>query len=261
MAPRVFVRILGVGMGAHHVTPEVADALASVDYVLAADKASDRGGTGDSDGLLALRREILAAFPGPSGPVELVAVRDPQRDRAPDLSQAGYQGAVTDWHQARAAAYAEVLRDRGGTAAFLVWGDPSLYDSTIRIVERVRDLGVDLEYDVLPGISAPQLLAARHRIVLHEVGRPVHVTTGRRLQEAVAAGLDNVVAMLNPAPERLDLEGLHDWQLWWGANLGAPGERLVAGRVGDVMPAVAEARAEAKEQAGWVMDLYLLRKS
>ncbi len=26
----------------------------------------------------------------------------------------------------------------GGSAAFLVWGDPSLYDSTIRIIERVR---------------------------------------------------------------------------------------------------------------------------
>lgn len=124
---------------------------------------------------------------------------------------------MADWHEARAARYAAVLRERGGTAAFLVWGDPSLYDSTIRIVERVRDLGVPLEFDVLPGISAPQLLAARHRIVLHEIGRPVHVTTGRRLQEAVAAGLDNIVAMLNPPPERLDLTGLDDWTLWWGA--------------------------------------------
>ena len=32
------VRVLGVGMGPHHITPEVADALRSCDYVLAAEK-------------------------------------------------------------------------------------------------------------------------------------------------------------------------------------------------------------------------------
>ncbi|MGK2882153.1 MAG: precorrin-6A synthase (deacetylating) [Mycobacterium sp.] len=246
----VRVRILGIGMGPQHVTPEVADALRTADYVLAAEK-------GDDDGLLALRRAVVHAH-GDS--VEIVSVRDPQRDRSASLSAAGYVGAVGDWHDARAAAYAEVLRQRGGTAVFLVWGDPSLYDSTIRIVEKISQLGVLLSYDVLPGISAPQLLAARHRIVLHEVGRPVHVTTGRRLQEAVGAGLDNIVAMLNPSPDRLDLTGLDDWTIWWGANLGAAGEHLVTGRLGDVLPAVIEARDEAKADAGWVMDLFLLRR-
>jgi precorrin-6A synthase len=244
-------------MGPHHVTPEVAEALRGADYVLAADK---RGGEGE-DGLLALRRAIVAAHAGPDGPVEIVSVPDPERDRSTSMTNADYQGAVADWHDARAARYAEVLRERGGTAAFLVWGDPSLYDSTIRVVEKVRELGVPVDYDVLPGISAPQLLAARHRIVLHDVGRPVHITTGRKLQEAVAAGLDNIVAMLNPPPERLDLTGLDDWTMWWGANLGATGERLVSGRLADVLPAVVDARASAKAEAGWVMDLFLLRKS
>ncbi|KWX65862.1 precorrin-6A synthase (deacetylating) [Mycobacterium sp. NAZ190054] len=256
MSEPVRVRILGVGMGPQHVTPEVAQALRDADYVLAADK----GGDDRDDGLLALRRAIVAAHAGPDGPVEIVSVADPERDRSTGLTTAGYQGAVADWHDARAARYAEVLQERGGTAAFLVWGDPSLYDSTIRVVEKVRRLGVPVDYDVLPGISAPQLLAARHRIVLHEVGRPVHVTTGRRIQEAVAAGLDNIVAMLNPPPERLDLTGLDDWTMWWGANLGAAGERLVSGRVADVLPAVVEARAAAKEETGWVMDLFLVRR-
>ncbi|PRC47204.1 precorrin-6A synthase (deacetylating), partial [Mycobacterium sp. ITM-2017-0098] len=209
----------------------------------------------------ALRRAIVEKYPGPRGPAEVVALSDPQRDRSTALTSGGYEGAVTDWHDARAAQYAAVLRDRGGTAAFLVWGDPSLYDSTIRVVEKVRALGIDVEYDVLAGISAPQLLAARHRIVLHEIGRPVHITTGRRLQEAVAAGLDNIVAMLNPPPERLDFTGLDDWTIWWGANLGADGERLVTGRLGDVLPAISDARITAEAQAGWVMDAFLLRKT
>jgi precorrin-6A synthase len=173
---------------------------------------------------------------------------------------------VADWHAARAAVYEQLLLSELGpdsVGAFLVWGDPSLYDSTIRVVDKVRALlrgQVDVDYDVLPGISAPSLLAARHRIVLHEVGRSVHITTGRRLQEAVAAGIDNLVAMLNPPPQRLDFTGLHDWTIWWGANLGASGERLLTGRLGDVLPALPEARAAAEAVDGWVMDLFLLRK-
>ncbi|MCV7072076.1 precorrin-6A synthase (deacetylating) [Mycobacterium rufum] len=249
----VRIRVLGVGMGPQHVTREVAEALRSVDYVLAAEKSDD-------DALLALRRAIVERHPGPRGPADVVAVPDPPRDRSAGLSTERYESAVTDWHDARAERYAEVLRCRGGTAAFLVWGDPSLYDSTIRIVEKVRGQGLDVDYDVLPGISAPGLLAARHRIVLHEVGRSVHITTGRRLQEAVAAGIDNIVAMLNPPPQRLDVSGLHDWTIWWGANLGAPGEQLLTGRLGDVLPALPDARAAAEARDGWVMDLFLLRK-
>ena len=240
-------------MGPQHVTEEAAEALRSVDYVLAAEKSSD-------DQLLALRRAIVAAHPGPAGPAEVVAVPDPQRDRSAGLSTGGYENAVADWHDARAAQYAALLERRPGTAAFLVWGDPSLYDSTIRIVEKIRALGVALDYDVLPGISAPQILAARHRIVLHDVGRPVHITTGRRLQDAVSAGQDNIVAMLNPPPERLDFTGLGDWTLWWGANLGAVGERLVTGRVTDVLPTVTAAREAAQRADGWVMDVFLVRK-
>lgn len=253
MSAPVRIRVLGVGMGPQHVTHEVAEALRSVDYVLAAEKSDD-------DALLALRRAIIDAHPGPHGPAEVIAVPDPPRDRSASLSAERYESAVGDWHDARAERYADVLRRRGGTAAFLVWGDPSLYDSTIRIVEKVRGQGLDVDFDVLPGISAPGLLAARHRIVLHEVGRSVHVTTGRRLQEAVAAGIDNIVAMLNPPPQRLDFTGLHDWTIWWGANLGAPGEHLLSGRLGDLLPVLPDARAAAEARDGWVMDLFLLRK-
>ncbi|WP_448418865.1 precorrin-6A synthase (deacetylating) [Mycolicibacter minnesotensis] len=246
---QVRVRILGVGMGPGHVTPEAAAALRSADYVLAWDK-----GDGDT-GLLALRRAVVAAH---AAHVPIVTIADPDRDRSPELTGPGYAAAVADWHDARAARCAQVLGERGGVAAILVWGDPALYDSTIRIVERVRSLGVELDYDVLPGISAPQLLAARHRIVLHEVGRPVHITTGRRLAQAVASGQDNIVAMLNP--DGLDLSAVADWTIWWGANLGAAGEQLVTGRVGEVADEIAAARQAAKAEAGWVMDVLLVRR-
>jgi precorrin-6A synthase len=236
----VRVRILGVGMGPQHVTPEVAQALRSSDYVIAAEKS-------DGDGLLAARVSMAEAHG-----VEVVTVRDPERVSDDSVD---YQRAVRDWHEARVAAYEHVLRERGGTAAFLVWGDPSLYDSTIRIVERLTQ-HLDVEYDVLPGISAPQLLAARHRTVLHPVGRPVHVTTARRLREDVAAGQTNLCVMLTGT---LDLTGLDDWSIWWGANLGTESEEIAAGRVDEVMPHIQRARDRAKTAAGWVMDVYLLR--
>lgn len=233
------VRVLGFGMGPQHVTPEVAAALAGCDYALAVQK-------GDEDPLLEVRRAVAQAHG-----MELVVVRDPERDRSSGLDRAGYEGAVADWYAARLAAYRTVIEERGGTCAFLVWGDPSLYDGTIRIV---RELGVG--FDVLPGISAPQVLAARHRVVLHEVGQPVHVTTARRLRADVASGQRNLVVMLTAG---VDLDGFEDWSVWWGANLGGAGERLVSGRVADVAGEISAAREAAKAEAGWVMDLFLLR--
>jgi precorrin-6A synthase len=240
------VRIIGIGMGPHQVTPEAADALRDADYVIAAEKR-------EGDALLAIRREIAGAFGVP-----VVAVPDPARDRE-GAGDGGYVGAVAGWHAARVSAYEAVLAERQGTAAFLVWGDPAFYDSTIRIVEAIAERGaVEVEYDVVPGISALQLLAARHRIVLHDIGQPLHVTTARRLPEAVAAGEDNIVVMLGGEPV---LDGLEDWSIWWGANLGTTGEVLVAGRVGDVAAEIATARRRARDAVGWVMDVYLLRRT
>jgi len=235
------IRILGIGMGPQHVTAEVAQALRGCDYVLAVEKRP-------GDELAGVRGAVCAAYAVP-----LVTVPDPARDRSAGLTHAEYSSAVVDWHDARAAAYRQVLEQRDGTVGFLVWGDPALYDSTIRVVERL-----DVDFDVLPGISAPQVLAARHRIVLHEIGRPVHVTTARLLREAVAAGQDNIVVMLGGAP---DLAELAEWSIWWGANLGTTSEELVAGRVHEVTPEIEAARERAKANAGWVMDVYLLRRA
>lgn len=235
------VRIIGIGSGSpDHLTGAAAEALTAVDYVIAAAKGAD-------DPLLAVRQQLCDRFG-----TELVAVADPERDRA---DPADYDGAVRDWHAARVAAYAEVLAARPGVVGFLVWGDPSLYDSTIRVVEA---LGVP--YEVVPGLSAPQLLAAAHRIVLHAVGRPVLVTTGRRLPASVRAGHDNLVVMLDGSLACLDLVA-EDWQIWWGANLGTDSEALVAGPLAEVAGEIAAAREAAKAVAGWVMDTYLLRRS
>lgn len=240
------VHVVGLGMGPQHLTPEGAAALAASDHVVAVRK-------GEHDELLEVRRRVAADHG-----LAVVEVLDPERDRA---DPADYPGAVAAWHAARADAWAAALAARGGTAAFLVWGDPSLYDSTLRVLEQVAER-TDLTWDVVPGISAPQVLAARHRVVLHEVGQPVHLTTARRLAEDVAAGQRNLVVMLGSEATLAglaDLPGVADWCVWWGANLGAAGERLVAGRVGDVLEELLAAREAARAEAGWVMDAFLLR--
>jgi precorrin-6A synthase len=245
------VRVIGIGSGGlDQVTVEAVQAMNEVAFFVVTDKVKKDG---SPDPLVAARTELLERHLDhePS----LAVVTDPERDRQP----ADYEAAVSDWHEARADAWEKALLENDGDAGLLVWGDPAFYDSTIRIIERVLERGaIQAEIDVVPGISSLQVLAARHRIVLHEVGQPVHVTTGRRLREAVDAGLDNLVVMLNRSLEPLDDVG--DWQIWWGANLGTPSEQLVAGRVADVLPAIEEARTAAKDRAGWVMDVYLLRR-
>jgi precorrin-6A synthase len=233
------IRIIGIGSGhPDQLTGEAAAALAGVDYVIAAAKGTD-------DPLLGVRRALCERFG-----VELVAVADPERDRD---DPGDYDGAVRDWHAARVAAYAEVLDQRPGSVGFLVWGDPSLYDSTIRVVEALGH-----PYDVIPGLSAPQLLAAAHGIVLHPIGRSVLITTGRRLADEVAAGHDNLVVMLDGRLACLELADHAEWEIWWGANLGTDSQRLVHGRL-DQVAEVLRAERAAAAAAGWVMDTYLLR--
>lgn len=192
------VTIVGIGAGdPDQITVEAVRALQAASFAIVALKR-------DEDPLVAARQAIVDRHaPG----LELVPVTDPERDRSAESTSTaqGYRSVVADWHDARAAAYERVLLDREGDAVFLVWGDPALYDSTIRIIEKVLARGrVTFAWDVIAGISALQVLAARHRIVLHEIGQPLVVTTGRRLREAVDAGAENVVVMLSA---RLDLEG------------------------------------------------------
>lgn len=243
--------MIGIGPGgADQLTVDAVAALNDVDVFVVPVK--DRG----VDDLVAVREEICHRHI--TGDYRIVEVPDPPRDRAP---AADYDSAVSDWHEARAVAIETVLADLepDQVAGLLVWGDPSLYDSHLRIVERILARGVvTFSYDVVPGVSSVQLLAARHRIVLHRVGEPVTITTGRRLLASVEAGADNLVVMLDGDLTCRQLSG--DWEVWWGANLGTSAEALVSGALREVLPEIEDLRAQAKADRGWVMDTYLLRR-
>lgn len=246
--------LVGLGPGDPElVTAEAARALNEVDYFLVADKTEQHPGTAD----LIARREAICSH-HVRGPWRLVQVADPERDRD---DPADYAAAVRDWHEARAVAFEEALLEHDGDAAVLVWGDPTLYDSAIRLADRIVARGrVDVRVEVVPGISSVQLLAARHGLVLNTIGGPITITTGRRLLADAVVG-DNLVVMLDGALTCRRLLDPREWHVWWGANLGSAGEQLAAGPLHEVADTIWERRGRVQREHGWVMDTYLLRRT
>jgi precorrin-2 methylase len=57
--------------------------------------------------------------------------------------------------------------------------------------------------------------------------------------------------------KKLAEEDLH---IYWGAYIGTEEEVLVAGKLSETMGDIERIRAEKREQNGWIMDTYLLRK-
>jgi precorrin-6A synthase len=247
-------RLLVIGMGPGHpdqVTMQAAAALRRIDVLFVVDKGEAKAE------LVEIRREICARYRG-DRPLRIVEIPDPVRDP----TVASYQKRVADWHEQRAQAWAEVIaRELGedGCGGFLAWGDPALYDSTLRILEDVQRRGIAFESEVIPGVSSVQALAASHRIVLNRVGGSVHITTGRRLAEALSAGLDDIVVMLDGegAWKACDPDA---FEIYWGAYLGTPHELLVRGVLRDVGPELERMRAEARARHGWIFDTYLVRR-
>ncbi|MEU9834752.1 precorrin-6A synthase (deacetylating) [Streptosporangium sp. NPDC048047] len=238
-------RLLIIGIGAgdpDHLTIQASKAIAATDVFFVIGKGEEK------DDLVRLRRDLIEEHGRP--PYRIVEGRDPERDRTADA----YAEAVEDWRARRAALYERMIDDSladGETGAFLVWGDPGVYDSTLAILERLS-----FPFDVVPGISAFSALTARHRTTLTSVARPVHITTGRRLAEEGPTA-DDMVVMLDA---RCAFSGLDDFHIYWGAYLGTEDEILVEGPVGEVSDRIRELRAEARARKGWIMDTYLLRR-
>jgi precorrin-6A synthase len=242
------IHVIGIGAGdPGYVTAQAVEALNDTDVFFAMDKGETKVE------LVALRRQICERFIREPG-YRFVELPDPPRGKDGD-----YRQAVADWHAARARVWAQAIETElgsGEVGALLAWGDPSLYDSTLRILEMVS-VHVDFEFDVIPGITAIQALTARHRIPLNDVGEPVLVTTGRQLREHGLCGA--AVVMLDG--DCSFRECPPNTRIWWGAYLGTPDELLAAGTVGEVGEQIAMMRAEARTRHGWIMDTYLLRSA
>ncbi|HEY6876686.1 MAG TPA: precorrin-6A synthase (deacetylating) [Polyangiales bacterium] len=246
--------ILVIGMGAghpEHVTMQAVRALNEVDVFFALDKGAAK------HDLLALRHEICRRYIEAGRSYRFVEARDPVRDE----QVTSYDARVDAWHGERVEILEKLFVDElpeDGTGAFLVWGDPSLYDSTLRMLERIVERAVvPFTYRVIPGISSVQALAASHRIALNRIGGAVHITTGRKLGEAREQR--DVVVMLDGECAFKQLPG-EEYDIWWGAYAGSEYEILRAGRLSALRDEIERVRAAARAERGWIMDSYVLRR-
>jgi precorrin-6A synthase len=246
------VTVIGIGAGdPRHMTIQAIEALNAVDAVFLLDKGEEKVD------LVHVREAICARFlTNPA--CRMVTAASPARDATVD-----YRAGVDAWHGEKSRLYASLIRDELGedeAGAFLVWGDPALYDSTLRILDAIRENGaVAFETVVIPGISAAQALAAAHRIPLNRIGEPVHFTTGRKLRESMPLAADSVVFL--DSGEALATIPAEDLHVWWGAYLGTGDEVLVSGPLAQVRDDILRLRREKRAAKGWIMDVYLLRSS
>ena len=247
------VFIIGIGAGdPEQVTIQAIKALNQVDVFLVVEKGREK------DALARLRREVCERYIEDDD-YRIVGIEDPERDR----TASAYRAAVDEWRRRRADAYEAALRDELGedeVGAILVWGDPALYDSTLAILEEVLARGaLAFAYEVIPGISSVQALAAKHKIALNRVGEPIQITTGRRLAQMSADDVENIVVMLDAGCAFKGVAS-DEFDIYWGAYVGTDDEILIAGALPEVTAEIERVRGEARERLGWIMDTYLLRR-
>jgi precorrin-6A synthase len=247
------ILIIGIGAGdPDYLTIQAVNALNRVDVFFMLDKGASK------DRLVASRKAICERFI--TGRTYRFA-----EARIPDLviGKPDLLACVDELNKDKQIVYERLIAEEmadGECGAFLVWGDPTLYDSTIRIVEAIVATGRhEIEYEVIAGITSVQALAAKHRVPLNRIGGAVEITTGRRIAEGFPDHVDSVVVML-------DADGAYkrfvdeDIDIYWGAYVGTEEEILISGKLKDVAEEIERARTEARRANGWIMDSYLMRR-
>lgn len=242
--------LIGIGTGnPEHLTLQAIRALNSADLVLVPRKGAEKADLAD------LRLQICAeVLDNPA--TRIVEFDLPVRDAA----NPSYLAGVNEWHDAIARAWSVALPVDTKRAALLIWGDPALYDSSLRIAARLSAMR-EVKVQAIPGLMSPQVLTAAHGIALNDLGAPFTVTTGRRLREGGwPDGVDRLVVMLDGdcAFSTLPPEGL---SIWWGAYVGMAQQILDHGPLAEAGPRIQKTRAEARAAHGWIMDIYLLGKT
>jgi precorrin-6A synthase len=248
-------RLLVIGIGAgnpDYITMQAVKALNRVDVFFLMDKGRSK------DKLIDLRRDICARYITDPA-YRLVEAHSPERERG----DVDYTHAVEDLNRAKQETFERLINQEladeqcGG---FLVWGDPALYDSTIRILQAILASGrCAFEFEVIPGITSVQALAAQHKVPLNTIGKSIEITTGRRLAAGQVSDTDSLVVMLD-AEDSYRHVADQQTEIYWGAYLGTPDEILISGRLEDVAAEIERVRKAARAEHGWIMDTYLLRK-
>jgi precorrin-6A synthase len=247
--------LLVIGIGAGHpdyITMQAVKALNRADVFFLMDKGQSK------DKLIDLRREICERYITDHA-YRFVEAQSPERERG----DVDYKASVEALNLAKQHTFERLINEEmsdGQCGGFLVWGDPALYDSTVRILQSILASGrCVFEFEVIPGITSVQALAAQHKVPLNRVGRSIEITTGRRLAAGQVSEADSLVVMLD-AEDSYHQVADKETEIYWGAYLGTPDEILISGKLKDVADEIERARKAARLANGWIMDTYLLRK-
>ena len=245
--------LVGIGTGnPAHITIQAIQQLKAADILIIPRKGNSKSDLAD------LRHQICNELLAEDSP-PLFEFDIPVRD-----NDKLYLTAVEAWHDAVAEIWSDCIKTATQTLAreinsvgLLIWGDPSLYDSSLRIAKRLKPTA---NVTVTPGITAVQALTAAHKIPVNEIGKPFTITTGRQLVDfGFPDGVDTAIIMLdgNCAFTSLKLDLYH---IWWGAYLGMEHEILIEGELARVSDLIVETRKNARKMRGWIMDSYMLQR-
>ncbi|MBF4557430.1 precorrin-6A synthase (deacetylating) [Pseudomonas sp. p50] len=245
--------VIGIGAGnPDYITMQAVKALNLVDVFFLMDKGESK------DKLIELRREICERYITDHA-YRFIEAHSPERERG----DVDYTTSVDDLNLAKQRTFERLINEQmsdNECAGFLVWGDPALYDSTVRILQAILASGVCVfDFEVIPGITSVQALAAQHKVPLNGIGRSIEITTGRRLAAGQVSDADSLVVMLD-AQDAYHQVADPETEIYWGAYLGTPDEMLISGKLKDVAQEIERVRKAARMANGWIMDTYLLRK-
>ncbi|MGJ8524990.1 precorrin-6A synthase (deacetylating) [Halomonadaceae bacterium LMG 33818] len=246
------LKLIGIGAGdPRQLTLEAVDALKQLDVVLILEKRPE------THDLSVIRQHLLTQY----GKQALIRhyVQDPER-----ASKGDYLENVKRWHRERVDRLEHALLEHlpdDGVAGLLVWGDPSLYDSALRMAHELQARNtLPLAVSVIPGVSCIQLLCARFQRPMNRLNAPVFITTGRRLRdEGFPADLNEIFVMLDGECSFGQIEEKGVW-IQWGAYLGLPEEVLIEGPLTEVAPTIRQKRQALRDERGWIMDTYALQR-
>ena len=119
------INLIGVGTGnLEHLTLEAINILNESDLILLPKKSED------TKDLINLRYEICSKFLKKENN-NLVEFRVPERNK-----EKIYSDSVSDWHEKLAISWDKAIKNFKGKKnkiSLLIWGDPCLYDSSIKI--------------------------------------------------------------------------------------------------------------------------------
>ena len=245
--------VIGIGAGnPDYITMQAVKALNLVDVFFLMDKGESK------DKLIELRHEICERYITDHA-YRFIEAHSPERERG----DVDYTTSVDDLNLAKQRTFERLINEEmsdNECAGFLVWGDPALYDSTVRILQAILASGVCVfDFEVIPGITSVQALAAQHKVPLNRIGRSIEITTGRRLAAGQVSDADSLVVMLD-AQDAYHQVADPETEIYWGAYLGTPDEILISGKLKDVAQEIERVRKAARMANGWIMDTYLLRK-